>query len=78
MVTIKHPSRRKKLMVSRHANAAPTTISLDADAKALLREMATGGTMGAFVSGLIRAEKARREERARFRRALENLEQSAP
>ena len=67
----KRPARKQTSAVTRHANAVPTTLSLDADAKALLREMATGGKMGAFVSGLIRAEMARREERARLRQALE-------
>jgi len=66
------PSRTKAPTVTRPVNAVPTTLSLDADAKQLLREIATGGTMGAFVSGLIRAEMTRREERARLRRTLEN------
>jgi hypothetical protein len=72
------PSQKQTPAVNRPINAAPTTLSLDLDAKQLLREMATGGTMGAFVSGLIRAEKARREERDRLRRALEEPSRDTP
>ena len=68
----KRPLHKQAPAVTRHVNAAPTTLSLDPDAKQLLRAMTTGGTMGAFVSGLIRAEMARREERTRLRRTQEN------
>jgi hypothetical protein len=47
----------------RHPNAVPTTLTLDPEAKRLLRTMATSKTLGAFVCGLIRAEAARREQR---------------
>jgi hypothetical protein len=49
----------------------PTTFTLDVEAKHLLREMASGKSFGAFVSGLSRAEAARKEERQRLRRLLE-------
>jgi hypothetical protein len=51
--------------------ASPTTLQLDVEAKQLLREIAPRRSMGAFVSGLIWAEVARREERERLRRLLE-------
>jgi hypothetical protein len=48
-------------------NAVVTSLTLDPEAKQLLREMAGPKTLGAFVSGLIRAEQARCEERQRLR-----------
>jgi hypothetical protein len=39
----------------------------------MLREMASGKSFGAFVSGLIRAEAVRKEERQRLRRLLEEV-----
>jgi hypothetical protein len=62
--------RAEQRYAGRSKNAVPTTLSLDVEAKRLLRDMTTGGTMGAFVSGLIRAEAARREERQRLWRLL--------
>ena len=53
------------------SNSIPTTFTLDVEAKHMLREMASGKSFGAFVSGLIRAEAARKEERQRLRRLLE-------
>ena len=55
----------------RKSNAIPTTLTLDPEAKYLLRELATGKSYGAFISGLIRGEAARRDERQRLRRLLE-------
>jgi hypothetical protein len=63
-IPIKAPSGRK-------SNASPTTITLDPEAKYLLRELATGKSYGAFIAGLIRGEAARRDERQRLRRLLE-------
>ena len=48
-------------------NVVVTSISLDPEARRLLGEMASPKSMGAFVSGLILAEQARREERQRRR-----------
>ena len=63
--SIKAPAGRKQ-------NAIPTTVVLDIDAKHLLREMTTGGkSYGAFISGLLRAEWSRIDERRRLRRLLE-------
>jgi len=56
----------------RSPNVAVTCLSLDREAKLLLREMATGKTLGSFVSALILAEAARREERRRLRDLLRN------
>lgn len=52
----------------RMKNGVATNLNLDVEAKELLREMAPPKSYGAFVSGLIRAEKARLEERRRLRR----------
>lgn len=49
-------------------NAIVTNLALDPEAKQLLIEMAPPKSYGAFVSGLLRAEKARVEERQRLRR----------
>jgi hypothetical protein len=56
---------------SRKGNSVPTTVTLDAEAKTLLRELATSKTFGAFLSGLIRAEAARQETRRRLRELIE-------
>jgi chorismate synthase len=61
----------------RSPNAKPQTRTLDPDARELLRAMATGKTLGAFVSGLIRNEAMRREERARLKQALLEVIQDA-
>ena len=63
---IKAPSGRK-------SNAIPTTVTLDPEAKYLLRELATGKSYGAFLSGLVRAEAARREARKEERQRLQRL-----
>jgi hypothetical protein len=55
------------------SNSIPTTFTLDVEAKHMLREMASGKSFGAFVSGLIRAEAVRKEERQRLRRLLEEV-----
>jgi hypothetical protein len=58
----------------RHPGVAVKALSLDRDAVRLLAEMApTPKTYGAFVSGLLRAEYARREERAKRRRVRGQL-----
>ena len=58
------PAGRRPMVV-------PSTLTLDVEAKHLLRQMAGGKSLGAFISGLIRAEAARQEERQRLRRLLE-------
>jgi hypothetical protein len=70
------PNQRPiKAPAGRKSNAIPTTITLDPEAKYLLRELATGKSYGAFIAGLIRGEAARKEareeERQRLRRLLE-------
>lgn len=47
-----------------------TNITLDHDAADLLRQLASDRTHGRFVSQLIFAEAARREERAKLKAAL--------
>jgi hypothetical protein len=69
--TPRRQQRPIKASTGRKANAIPTTLTLDVEAKHLLRDLATGKTFGAYVSGLIRAEAARKEERQRLRRLLE-------
>jgi hypothetical protein len=66
------PNQRPiKAPAGRKPNAIPTTVTLDPEAKHLLRELATGKSYGAFISGLIRGEASRRAERQRLRRLLE-------
>jgi hypothetical protein len=62
----------QKTSTVRSPNVAVTCLSLDREAKILLRQMATGKTLGSFVSALILAEVARREERKRLRDLLKN------
>lgn len=57
----------------RGPNAKPQTLTLDPDARELLRAMATGKTYGAFISGLIRTEAARREERRRLKQVIREV-----
>ena len=49
--------------VTRHPTVVPTTITLDVEAKELLKTMTSPKTYGAFLSGLIRAEAARKTAR---------------
>jgi hypothetical protein len=69
--------RRNQLPITapsgRKSNAIPTTITLDPEAKYLLRELATGKSYGAFIAGLIRGEAARKEAREAERQRLKRL-----
>jgi hypothetical protein len=60
-----------KALAGRNQNSIPTTLTLDPESKHLLREMASSGkSYGSFVSGLIRAEWSRMQERQRLRELL--------
>jgi hypothetical protein len=55
------------------------TLTLDDDASELLRQFAPSyRTQGKFVSSLLKAEQARREERQRLRRVLLEALQEEP
>ena len=69
---VRGQERPIKAPAGRHPNAIPTTVVLDMDAKHLLRQMTTGSkSYGAFISGLLRAEWSRIDERRRLRQLLE-------
>lgn len=68
------PARPLKPVKGR-GNTVPCTLALDRHAYELLRTLAPSArTYGVFVSGLLYAEVARREERQRLRQLLDGAD----